>query len=82
MMYAQADLVVVPPGEEKAGDLVFFGGPKDEPKPTHVGMMIDGELFINATTSDAPIVQIDRLKDEYWQKIYRGARRPTEANAK
>ena len=75
MMYAQADLVVVPPGEEKAGDLVFFGGPKDEPKPTHVGMMIDGELFINATTSDAPIVQIDRLKDDYWQKIYRGARR-------
>jgi cell wall-associated NlpC family hydrolase len=76
MMYAQADLVVVPSGEEKAGDLVFFGGPKDDPKPTHVGMMIDGEYFINATTHETPTVRIDRLKDEYWQKIYRGVRRP------
>jgi len=37
--------------------------------------MIDAEYFINATTSDAPIVQIDRLKDDGWQRSYQGARR-------
>ena len=68
----KSGLAEVVKGQEQAGDLVFFGSRSIG----HVGMMIDGELFINATTSDAPIVQIDRLKDEYWQKIYRGARRP------
>jgi len=74
----KSGLAEVGKGQEQAGDLVFFGSRSIG----HVGMMIDGDLFINATTSDAPIVQIDRLKDEYWQKIYRGARRPTEANGK
>jgi len=59
-------------GQEQAGDLVFFGSRGIG----HVGMMIDGEYFINATTHETPTVRIDRLKDEYWQKIYRGARRP------
>ena len=74
----KSGLAEIGKGQEQAGDLVFFGSRSIG----HVGMMIDGDLFINATTSDAPIVQIDRLKDEYWQKIYRGARRPTEANGK
>lgn len=68
----KSGLAEVAKGREQAGDLVFFGSRGI----SHVGLMIDAELFINATTSDAPIVQIDRLKDEYWQKIYRGARRP------
>lgn len=67
-------LLEVPKGEERAGDLIFFGRALD--RISHVGMMIDAEYFINATTSDAPIVQIDRLKDANWQRIYQGARRP------
>jgi len=74
MQYAQADLVAVAPGEEKAGDLVFFGSTKD--KPSHVGMMIDAEYFINATTYQTPCVRIDRLKEDRWTKIYQAARRP------
>jgi len=71
MQFAQIDLIAVPVGEEAAGDLVFF-----EKKIGHVGMMINTEEFINATTHEKPIVQISRLKDAYWQKIYQGARRP------
>ncbi|HPW18029.1 MAG TPA: NlpC/P60 family protein [Candidatus Aminicenantes bacterium] len=69
-------LLEVPKGEERAGDLVFFGRSLD--RISHVGMMIDGESFINATTSDAPVVQIDRLEDANWQRIYQGARRPAD----
>jgi cell wall-associated NlpC family hydrolase len=69
-------LAEVASGQERAGDLVFFGSRGIG----HVGMMVDGEFFINATTHETPTVRIDRLKDEYWQKIYRGARRPTAAN--
>jgi cell wall-associated NlpC family hydrolase len=70
----KSGLAEVAKGEERAGDLVFFGSRGIG----HVGMMIDGELFINATTHETPTVRIDRLKDEYWQKIYRGARRPSD----
>jgi len=64
-------LLEVAGGGERAGDLVFFGK-----GISHVGMMIDAEYFINATVHETPCVRIDRLKDEYWQKIYLGARRP------
>jgi len=68
----KSGLADVAKGQERAGDLVFFGSRSIG----HVGMMIDGEYFINATTHETPTVRIDRLKDDYWQKIYRGARRP------
>lgn len=70
-------LVPVPAGEERAGDLVFFGSTGI----SHVGMMIDGEYFINATVHETPTVRVDRLMDDYWRTIYRGARRPTAASA-
>jgi gamma-D-glutamyl-L-lysine dipeptidyl-peptidase len=63
-------LLTVAAGDERAGDLVFFGK-----GISHVGMMIDAEYFINATVHETPCVRIDRLKDDYWQKIYQGARR-------
>jgi cell wall-associated NlpC family hydrolase len=75
MQYTQTDLAAVPPGEEAAGDLVFFGKSKD--KITHEGMMIDAEEFINASGPGA-MVRISRLKDDNWQKIYQGARRPNK----
>ena len=76
----KSGLVEVPKGSEQAGDLIFFGRAID--RISHVGMMIDGEYFINATVHETPCVRIDRLKDEYWTKIYQAARRPAEANAK
>jgi hypothetical protein len=76
----KSGLVEVPKGSEQAGDLIFFGRALD--KISHVGMMIDAEYFINATTYQTPCVRIDKLKEERWQKIYQAGRRPTEANAK
>jgi len=72
----KSGLLPVSPGEERAADLIFFGHAKG--KITHVGMMIDGELFIHATTHDKPVVQISRLRDAYWQGLYQGARRAAE----
>jgi cell wall-associated NlpC family hydrolase len=73
IQFEGSGLVEVAAGGEAAGDLVFFGSAKN--KIGHVGMMIDAEFFINATTHEKPVVRIDRLKDAYWQKIYQGARR-------
>jgi hypothetical protein len=70
----KSGLAEVPKGQEGAGDLIFFGGAID--RISHVGMMIDGEYFINATTYKTPCVRIDRLKEERWTKIYQAARRP------
>ena len=70
----KSGLVEVPKGQEQAGDLIFFGRAID--RISHVGMMIDAENFINATTYETPCVRIDRLKEERWQKIYQAARRP------
>ncbi len=72
----KSGLVEVPKGGEQAGDLVFFGGAID--RIGHVGMMIDAEHFINATTYKTPCVRIDLLKEERWQKIYQAARRPKD----
>jgi beta-lactamase class A len=76
----KSGLVEVPKGQEQAGDLIFFGRAID--RISHVGMMIDGENFINATTYQTPCVRLDNLKVERWTKIYQAARRPTAANAK
>jgi beta-lactamase class A len=76
----KSGLLEVPKGKEQAGDLVFFG--RDIDHIGHVGLMIDNERFINATTYETPCVRIDSLKVERWQKIYQAARHPTAANAK
>lgn len=73
IQFEGSGLVPVAAGEETAGDLVFFGKTIG-----HVGMMINAEEFINATVHEKPVVQISRLKDAYWQKIYQGARRPKQ----
>jgi SH3-like domain-containing protein len=72
----KSGLVEVPPGEEKMGDLVFFGNSKG--KITHVGMMINEKEFINATTHVRPIVQISELSEPHWKNIYKDARRPKD----
>ncbi len=72
IQFTSSGLLEVQRGQEKAGDLVFFG----RKSISHVGMMINEREFIHATTHLIPVVQISSLSDDYWQKIYRGARRP------
>ncbi len=70
----KSGLVEVPKGQEQAGDLIFFG--RDIDHISHVGLMMDGGMFINATVYKTPCVRIDNLKEERWTKIYQAARRP------
>jgi cell wall-associated NlpC family hydrolase len=75
IQFTKSGLMEVPRGQEKAGDLVFFGRPG---RITHVGLMISEKEFIHATTHEKPMVQISNLYDDYWQKLYQGGRRPPE----
>jgi cell wall-associated NlpC family hydrolase len=51
------------------GDLVFFRIPPDG---DHVGVMVDRERFVHASTSKRQ-VHLSRLDAEYWQRHYMGA---------
>ena len=57
----------------RSGDLVFFG--PGERSITHVGIALEADAFVSATTYQSPIVRIDHLEDAYWKGLYRGARR-------
>lgn len=74
IQFTKSGLLEVPKGQEKTGDLVFFG----RKSISHVGMMISEREFIHATTNQKPMVQISNLYDDYWQSIYQGARRPKD----
>ena len=56
------------------GDLLFFGA--NLKKITHTGFYIGGGEFIHATVNSRPVVQISRLDDQPWTKLYVAARRP------
>jgi cell wall-associated NlpC family hydrolase len=66
---------VVPVGREdlKPGDLLYFG--RSLEKISHTGLYIGDGQFINATTNERPMVQIDRLDDPHWTKLFVAARR-------
>jgi cell wall-associated NlpC family hydrolase len=51
------------------GDLVFF---KTGPSQYHVGLMVDRDRFVHASTSKRR-VRLSRLSTEYWQARYLGA---------
>jgi hypothetical protein len=55
------------------GDLLFFG-PSDK-KITHTGMYLGAGEFIHATTHQRPVVQVSRLADDHWTKLFVAARR-------
>lgn len=57
-------------GSLKEGDLIFFGSLW---KIDHVGIYLNGERFIHASTSKG--VMISQMKDKYWSPKYQGARR-------
>lgn len=51
------------------GDLVFF---KTGPSQYHVGLMIDGQRFVHASTSKRR-VRLASLSNDYWRRRYLGA---------
>jgi cell wall-associated NlpC family hydrolase len=74
MQFAGSGLLDVPAGQENKGDLVFFG--KTAGEIGHVGIMVNREEFIHATTFEKPVVQISKLSHPHWKALYQGARRP------
>ena len=57
-------------GSLKEGDIVFFGSFW---KVDHVGIYLNGDRFIHASTSKG--VMISPMSDKYWSHKYQGARR-------
>lgn len=55
----------------KAGDVLFFG---HNGKITHTGIYIGHGKFIDATTYEHPVIQIDKL-NSYWRKRLMAERR-------
>ncbi len=53
----------------KAGDLVFFATGKDAERLSHVGIMIDGNRFIHASTKKGVI--ISELTTPYYERTFR-----------
>jgi cell wall-associated NlpC family hydrolase len=51
------------------GDLVFF---KTGPSQYHVGVMVDGDRFVHASTSKRR-VRLSALSKDYWRARYLGA---------
>lgn len=56
--------------EIQTGDMVFF---KTGPNDYHVGVMVDHEQFLHASTSSGVI--ISTLSNDYWQETYLTTRR-------
>ena len=59
----------VPGRQPRPGDIVFF---RIAPGEHHVGLMVDDERFVHASTSRRQ-VRLDRLATPYWQARYLGA---------
>jgi gamma-D-glutamyl-L-lysine dipeptidyl-peptidase len=55
-----------------AGDLIYFGSAK---KITHTGLYIGDGEFIHATAHEQPVIQISRLADPHWDRLFTAARR-------
>ena len=66
-------VVAVAREDLQPGDLLFFGS--SVRGITHTGMYIGDGEFINATTHEHPIVQIDRLDDQPWTHLLVASRR-------
>jgi cell wall-associated NlpC family hydrolase len=57
-----------------AGDLIFFRSEKSG-DPAHVGIFMDEDRFIHATTRNGGGVRIDSLADHYYRRTFMGASR-------
>ena len=63
---------MVPRGDLRPGDLVFFS--TVAPGPSHVGISLGGNEFVHAPTEHG-VVRVERLTSSYWSRRYVGARR-------
>jgi len=66
-------VVAVDRKDLQAGDLLFFGSSAKQ--ITHTGMYIGEGQFIQATSTDHPVVQISRLDDDPWTHLLVACRR-------
>jgi cell wall-associated NlpC family hydrolase len=66
---------VIPAGDVRPGDLVFFT--TVAPGASHVGVAITRDEFVHAP-SERGVVRIERLSERYWASRYLGARRVVE----
>lgn len=71
LQFDQPGLAPVDKADLQAGDLLFFG----QARITHTGLFIGGGRFIHATTHLRPVVQISRLDEAHWTRLFWGARR-------
>jgi cell wall-associated NlpC family hydrolase len=55
------------------GDLLYFGPNLD--KINHTGFYIGNGEFIHATTNTRPVVQVSRIGDDPWPRLFVAARR-------
>jgi cell wall-associated NlpC family hydrolase len=58
----------------EAGDLVFFRSNKTS-EAAHVGIFMDEDKFIHATTRNGGGVRVDSLGDNYYRRTFLGASR-------
>ena len=58
--------------DARPGDLVFFS--TTGPGATHVGILIEPDLFIHAPNQNS-VVRVDRLSQAYWSQRFIGIRR-------
>jgi cell wall-associated NlpC family hydrolase len=56
----------------ESGDLVFFRTVSNG--PSHVGIVIGGDQFIHAPSSNG-VVRVERLSTDYWSRRFVAARR-------
>ena len=68
-----AGMAKVDKAELRAGDLLYFGSSMD--KITHTGFYLGNGEFIHSTTSQTPVLQVSRLADEHWTRLFVCARR-------
>jgi len=63
-----------PAGDLRSGDLVFFntGGGAF----SHVGLFVNGDRFVHASSSRTGKVLVSSLNNPYWRKHFTGVRRP------
>jgi gamma-D-glutamyl-L-lysine dipeptidyl-peptidase len=72
---AESDqLIEISKAEVQPGDLLYFGACSR--KITHTGIYMGDGNFLHATTYQRPVVQISRLEEPHWSKLFVAARRP------
>ncbi|MBI4891478.1 MAG: C40 family peptidase [Acidobacteria bacterium] len=68
-----AQMQKVERGELKAGDLLYFGS--SAKRITHTGFYLGSGEFIHSTTNTHPVLQVSKLDDQPWTKLFVAARR-------